>query len=73
LLESFTAVDGGRSRVGYRLFTMQGVFGDADGICDAVGVEYVSSVPRPPLDELIDDLYYLEGAPPDARLTLPAD
>jgi AraC-like DNA-binding protein len=29
-------------------------------------------VPRPPLDGLIDDLYYLEGAPPYARLTLPA-
>jgi hypothetical protein len=34
-------------------------------------VEYVSRVPRPPLDGLIDDLYYLEGAPPYARLTLP--
>jgi AraC-like DNA-binding protein len=34
-------------------------------------VEYVSKVPRPPLDGLIDDLYYLEGAPPYARLTLP--
>ena len=42
------------------------------GIGDAVGVEYVSRVPRPPLDGLIDDLYYLEGAPPYARLTLPA-
>ena len=39
---------------------------------DDVGVEYVSRVPRPPLDGLIDDLYYLEGAPPYARLTLPA-
>jgi AraC-like DNA-binding protein len=28
-------------------------------------------VPRPPLDRLIDDLYYLEGAPPYPRLTLP--
>jgi AraC-like DNA-binding protein len=36
-----------------------------------VGVEYVSRVPRPPLDGLIDDLYYLEGASPYARLTLP--
>jgi hypothetical protein len=27
-------------------------------------VEYVSRVPRPPLDGLIDDLYHLEGAPP---------
>jgi hypothetical protein len=26
-----------------------------------VGVEYVSRVPGPPLDGLIDDLYYLEG------------
>nr|BFE51143.1 hypothetical protein GCM10017745_45700 [Saccharothrix mutabilis subsp. capreolus] len=34
-------------------------------------VEYVSRVPRPPLDGLIDDLYYLEGSPPYARLTLP--
>src|SRR5688500_17239851 len=41
------------------------------GIGDAVSVEYVSRVPRPPLDGLIDDLYYLEGAPPYARLTLP--
>ena len=32
---------------------------------------YVSRVPRPPLDGLIDDLYYLEGALPYARLTLP--
>jgi AraC-like DNA-binding protein len=36
-----------------------------------VGVEYVSRVPGPPLDGLIDDLYYLEGAPPYPRLTLP--
>ncbi|WP_433202270.1 helix-turn-helix domain-containing protein [Dactylosporangium sp. CS-047395] len=34
-------------------------------------MEYVSRVPRPPLDGLIDDLYYLEGAPPYARLVLP--
>lgn len=34
-------------------------------------VEYVSRVPRSPLDGLIDDLYYLEGAPPYPRLTLP--
>jgi AraC-like DNA-binding protein len=34
-------------------------------------MEYVSRVTRPPLDGLIDDLYYLEGAPPYARLTLP--
>jgi AraC-like DNA-binding protein len=38
---------------------------------DAVPVKYVSRVPRPPLDGLIGDLYYLEGAPPYARLTLP--
>lgn len=41
------------------------------GVGDTVGVEYVSRVPRPPLDGLIDDLYYLEGASPYARLTLP--
>ncbi|GIE29759.1 putative AraC-family regulatory protein [Actinoplanes italicus] len=35
-------------------------------------MEYVSRVPRPPLDGLIDDLYYLEGTPPYARLMLPA-
>jgi AraC-like DNA-binding protein len=35
-------------------------------------MEYVSRVPRPPLDGLIDDLYYLDGAPPYPRLTLPA-
>jgi AraC-like DNA-binding protein len=35
------------------------------------GMEYVSRVPRPPLHELIDDLYYLEGAPPYPWLTLP--
>ena len=29
-------------------------------------------MPRPPLDGLVDDLYYLEGAPPYARLMLPA-
>jgi AraC-like DNA-binding protein len=34
-------------------------------------VEYVSRVPRPPLDGLIDDLYYLQGAPPYPRLMLP--
>jgi len=34
-------------------------------------VEYVSRVPRPPLDGLIDDLYYLQGASPYAWLTLP--
>ncbi|MFD8531689.1 hypothetical protein ACFV0L_30160 [Streptosporangium canum] len=44
---------------------------DRRGVGDTVGVEYVSRVPRPPLDRLIDDLYYLEGAPPYARLTLP--
>src|SRR4030095_2840478 len=41
-------------------------------MADVGGVEYVSRAPRPPLDRLIDDLYYLEGAPPYARLTLPA-
>lgn len=34
-------------------------------------MDYVSRVARPPLDGLIDDLYYLEGAPPYAMLTLP--
>ncbi|WP_244236876.1 helix-turn-helix domain-containing protein [Micromonospora violae] len=34
-------------------------------------MEYVSRAPRPPLDGLIDDLYYLEGSSPYARLTLP--
>ena len=34
-------------------------------------MKYVSRVPRPPLDGLIDDLYYLEGTPPYPRLTLP--
>ena len=32
----------------------------------------MSRTPRPPLAGLIDDLYYLQGAPPYARLTLPA-
>ncbi|MBB5871727.1 AraC-like DNA-binding protein [Allocatelliglobosispora scoriae] len=41
------------------------------GVGEAVGVDYVSRLPRPPLDGLIDDLYYLEGAPPYALLTLP--
>ncbi len=39
---------------------------------DAVGVEYVSRVPGVPLDGLIDDVYYLAGVPPYARLRLPA-
>ncbi|MEV5967313.1 helix-turn-helix domain-containing protein [Kribbella sp. NPDC051952] len=34
-------------------------------------MEYVSRVPRSPLDGLIDDLYYLDGTAPYARLTLP--
>lgn len=34
-------------------------------------MEYVSRVPRAPLNGLIDDLYYLQGAPPYARLLLP--
>src|SRR5690606_13557458 len=42
------------------------------GTGDATGMEYVSRAPRPPLDALVDDLYYLEGTPPYARLTLPA-
>lgn len=39
---------------------------------DDVSVQYVSRVPRPPLDGLVDDLYYLEGAPPYSKLLLPA-
>jgi len=39
--------------------------------CDTVRMKYVSRVPRAPLDGLIDDLYYLEGAPPYCRLSLP--
>lgn len=35
-------------------------------------MEYVSRVPRPPLDVPIDDLYYLAGVSPYARLALPA-
>ena len=31
----------------------------------------MSRVPRPPLDGLIDDLYYLQGVPPYPKLTLP--
>jgi AraC-like DNA-binding protein len=34
-------------------------------------VEYLTRVPRPPLDGLIDDLYYLDGVPPYAKLRLP--
>ena len=34
-------------------------------------MQYVPVVPRPPLKALVDDLYYLEGAPPYPRLTLP--
>ncbi|MER7249363.1 helix-turn-helix domain-containing protein [Kribbella sp. NPDC000426] len=34
-------------------------------------MEYVSRVPRWPLGGLVDDLYYLEGVPPYARLMLP--
>jgi AraC-like DNA-binding protein len=36
-----------------------------------LAMEYVARPPRPPLAGLIDDLYYLEGTPPYARLTLP--
>ncbi|MFJ3981287.1 helix-turn-helix domain-containing protein [Streptomyces fungicidicus] len=35
-------------------------------------MEYVSRAPRAPLDGLIDDLYYLDGAAPYSRLLLPA-
>lgn len=34
-------------------------------------VRYVTRVPQPPLDRLVDDLYYLEGTPPYPRLKLP--
>src|SRR5262245_56456350 len=44
---------------------------DTVRMADTAQMEYVSRAPRPPLDGLIDDLYYLEGAPPYARLTLP--
>jgi hypothetical protein len=45
-----TVVSATIGRTHLRLFTMQRVFGDADGVCDVVGVEYVSRVTRPPLD-----------------------
>ncbi|HEY9306406.1 MAG TPA: helix-turn-helix domain-containing protein [Microbacterium sp.] len=35
-------------------------------------MEYVSRAAGPPLDGLVDDLYYLEGDPPYSRLLLPA-
>ena len=35
-------------------------------------MDYVSRLPGPVLDGLIDDLYYLEGTPPYSRLLLPA-
>ncbi|MGC0141838.1 helix-turn-helix domain-containing protein [Pseudactinotalea sp. Z1732] len=35
-------------------------------------MEYVSRAPRPPLDGLVHDIYYLAGEPPYRRLTLPA-
>ncbi|GAA4605701.1 AraC-like DNA-binding protein [Actinoplanes octamycinicus] len=35
-------------------------------------MKYVARAPGPPLDGLIDDLYYLEGVPPYSRLLLPA-
>jgi AraC-like DNA-binding protein len=38
---------------------------------DTVDVQYVSREPQSPLDGLLDDFYYLEGASPYARLTLP--
>ncbi|MGH8880437.1 MAG: AraC family transcriptional regulator [Stackebrandtia sp.] len=34
-------------------------------------MKYVSRVPQPPLEQLVDDLYYLEGTPPYSRLKLP--
>jgi AraC-like DNA-binding protein len=41
-------------------------------VCDDPSMEHVSRAPGPPLGGLIDDLYYLEGAPPYSRLMLPA-
>lgn len=38
---------------------------------DTPPMQYLSKAPRPPLDELIDDLYFLEGAPPYVRFMLP--
>ncbi|GAA2724625.1 helix-turn-helix domain-containing protein [Cellulomonas aerilata] len=35
-------------------------------------MEYVSRAPRPPLDGLVHDVYYLAGTPPYRWLTLPA-
>lgn len=35
-------------------------------------MEYLSRAPRPPLDGLVHDLYYLAGEPPYRRLILPA-
>jgi len=32
-------------------------------------VKYVSRVPQPPMDQLVDDLYYLEGNPPGVLAT----
>src|SRR5690348_9810495 len=61
---------GTRDRAGGSVLEHPGV-GGRWGVGDAVGVEYVSRVPRPPLDGLIDDIYYLEGASPYARLLLP--
>jgi AraC-like DNA-binding protein len=34
-------------------------------------MDYASRVPRPPLDALIDDLYYLEGPAPYPRMKVP--
>jgi hypothetical protein len=39
------------------------------GYCSPV--RYLSRVPQPPMDQLVDDLYYLEGTPPYSRLKLP--
>ena len=46
--------------------------GAGRAVGDDEGVEYVSRAPRAPLDGLIGDLYYLDGAPPYRRLMLPA-
>jgi hypothetical protein len=61
-----------KSEVGSRKSEVGSRVSVVGGVGDTVGVEYVSRVPGPPLDGLIGDLYYLEGAPPYSRLILPA-
>src|SRR5690606_28519406 len=56
------------SRVGLACTEHDRASGTAAILCC---MKYLSRVPRAPLNGLIDDLYYLEGTPPYARLTLP--